>query len=192
MRGRCTGYAYADMREDALDVARRWSLPGSARTTAWRWWRKPGRIRRAVLRVRLCRRLARAAAPADRVRRQGKLYRSACGAVRQQRSQDPSLPGEIGEMAAAAAERQGCEGQSWEDFALRPDPMRPARSAARTISATCNIPRLDPLPTGVAVTHGRCCTICGPCQAMDLRGTTAWSAGCRGITTWASSAASCR
>ncbi len=72
-------------------------------------------------------------------------------------SSDPKLliyPGEIGDMGAAAAERQGCEGQSWEDFATRPDPE-------------CDLPEARPedicylqyssgstrFPTGVAVTH---------------------------------------
>ncbi|KZY54777.1 acyl-CoA synthetase [Erythrobacter sp. HI0063] len=72
-------------------------------------------------------------------------------------SSDPKIllyPAEIGEMASAAAERQGCEGQSWEDFADRPDPE-------------VDLPEAQPddicylqyssgstrFPTGVAVTH---------------------------------------
>ncbi|MFV0643862.1 MAG: fatty acyl-AMP ligase [Sphingomonadaceae bacterium] len=72
-------------------------------------------------------------------------------------SADPKIllyPEEISEMAQAAAVRQGCEGQSWENFATRPDPE-------------CALPASDPddicylqyssgstrFPTGVAVTH---------------------------------------
>ena len=72
-------------------------------------------------------------------------------------SSDPKIliyPAEIAEMAGAAAERRGCEGQSWEDFSQRPDPET-------------DLPEADPqdicylqyssgstrFPTGVAVTH---------------------------------------
>ena len=75
----------------------------------------------------------------------------------QLQSSDPKIliyPGEIEDMAKAAADRQGCEGQSWQDFALRPDPE-------------CELPEAQPddicylqyssgstrFPTGVAVTH---------------------------------------
>lgn len=72
-------------------------------------------------------------------------------------SSDPKVllyPEEIGEMAAAAAERQGCDGESYEQFKMRPAPE-------------CEFPEADPedicylqyssgstrFPTGVAVTH---------------------------------------
>ncbi|MEL6876709.1 MAG: fatty acyl-AMP ligase [Pseudomonadota bacterium] len=72
-------------------------------------------------------------------------------------SSDPAVliyPEEIAEMASAAAERQGCKGESWEDFAKRDAPE-------------CDLPKADPedicylqyssgstrFPTGVAVTH---------------------------------------
>ena len=72
-------------------------------------------------------------------------------------SSDPKLllyPEEIGEMAAAAAARQGCQAQSWQDFGRRPAPE-------------CDLPSASPddicylqyssgstrFPTGVAVTH---------------------------------------
>lgn len=75
----------------------------------------------------------------------------------QLQSSDPKLllyPGEIAEMAQAAAARQGCNAESWEDFALRADPP-------------CDLPEANPdgicylqyssgstrFPTGVAVTH---------------------------------------
>lgn len=72
-------------------------------------------------------------------------------------SSDPVLllyPAEIAEMAAAAASRQGCNAESWEDFATRADPP-------------CDLPEPNPddicylqyssgstrFPQGVAVTH---------------------------------------
>ncbi|MCK0129348.1 fatty acyl-AMP ligase [Erythrobacter sp. F6033] len=72
-------------------------------------------------------------------------------------SSDPVIliyPPEIAEMAAAAADRQGCASESWDDFALRDAPE-------------CDLPKADPedicylqyssgstrFPTGVAVTH---------------------------------------
>ena len=77
--------------------------------------------------------------------------------VVQLESSDPAIliyPGEIAEMARAAADRQGCAGESWEDFSQRPDPE-------------CALPEARPedicylqyssgstrFPTGVAVTH---------------------------------------
>ncbi len=72
-------------------------------------------------------------------------------------SSDPKIllyPAEIGEMASAAAERQGCEGQSWEDFVDRPDPEADLPEAQPD-----NICYLQyssgstRFPTGVAVTH---------------------------------------
>ncbi len=75
----------------------------------------------------------------------------------QLQSSDPKVliyPGEIAEMAKAAAYRQGCGGESWDDFAQRPAPP-------------CDLPEAQPddicylqyssgstrFPTGVAVTH---------------------------------------
>ena len=72
-------------------------------------------------------------------------------------SSDPKIllyPEEIAEMAEAAAARQGCDAQSWQDFAQRPAP-------------DCVLPEASPddicylqyssgstrFPTGVAVTH---------------------------------------
>jgi fatty-acyl-CoA synthase len=77
--------------------------------------------------------------------------------VVQLESSDPKLllyPAEISEMANAAAEKQGCWGESWEDFAQREVPE-------------CELPEAQPedicylqyssgstrFPTGVAVTH---------------------------------------
>ncbi len=75
----------------------------------------------------------------------------------QLQSSDPKIllyPEEIGEMAAAAAARQGCRAESWQDFSQRPAP-------------DCTLPQANPddicylqyssgstrFPTGVAVTH---------------------------------------
>ena len=75
----------------------------------------------------------------------------------QLQSSDPSIllyPEAIGEMAAAAADRQGCASESWESFATRDAP-------------DCALPEADPkdicylqyssgstrFPQGVAVTH---------------------------------------
>ncbi|MFZ9396151.1 MAG: fatty acyl-AMP ligase [Erythrobacter sp.] len=72
-------------------------------------------------------------------------------------SSDPKIllyPEEIAEMASAAAARQGCACESWQDFGQRPAPE-------------CELPQADPedicylqyssgstrFPTGVAVTH---------------------------------------
>ncbi len=75
----------------------------------------------------------------------------------QLQSSDPKLllyPAEIEQMAKAAADRQGCPGESWQDFAKRKAPE-------------CELPQAGPedicylqyssgstrFPTGVAVTH---------------------------------------
>ena len=75
----------------------------------------------------------------------------------QLQSSDPKVlfyPAELAEMAGAAAERQGCEGITWEDFAQNP-------------AAECALPQSKPddicylqyssgstrFPHGVAVTH---------------------------------------
>ncbi|MEM6858823.1 MAG: fatty acyl-AMP ligase [Pseudomonadota bacterium] len=75
----------------------------------------------------------------------------------QLQSSDPAIllyPEEIGEMAAAAAQRQGCAAESWQSFATREAP-------------DCDFPEADPqdicylqyssgstrFPQGVAVTH---------------------------------------
>ena len=75
----------------------------------------------------------------------------------QLQSCDPRIllyPGEISEMAEAAAARQGCAATSWQDFGQRPAPE-------------CELPKASPddicylqyssgstrFPTGVAVTH---------------------------------------
>ncbi|QKG70444.1 fatty acyl-AMP ligase [Erythrobacter mangrovi] len=88
-------------------------------------------------------------------------------------SSDPKIliyPAEIEEMAGAAAARQGCEGQNWDDFAKRPDPE-------------CELPEARPedisylqyssgstrFPTGVAVTHEALLhNLRGHAESMDI------------------------
>ncbi|MXO62626.1 fatty acyl-AMP ligase [Qipengyuania oceanensis] len=89
-------------------------------------------------------------------------------------SSDPMMllyPAEIGEMAGAAAAKQGCEGIDWESFATRPHPE-------------CALPEAAPddicylqyssgstrFPTGVAVTHRALLNnLAGHSHAMNVR-----------------------
>ncbi|TCJ41441.1 fatty acyl-AMP ligase [Parafrankia sp. BMG5.11] len=88
-------------------------------------------------------------------------------------SADPAIlffPAEIGEMAQAAADRQGCKGVSWENF-------------ARADAPDCALPEAQPddicylqyssgstrFPTGVAVTHRALLhNLCGHATGVDL------------------------
>jgi fatty-acyl-CoA synthase len=88
-------------------------------------------------------------------------------------SSDPKIllyPEEIAEMASAAAARQGCASESWQDFAQRPAP-------------DCDLPEASPedicylqyssgstrFPTGVAVTHKALLhNLYGHAETMDL------------------------
>ena len=88
-------------------------------------------------------------------------------------SSDPALllyPEEIGEMAAAAAARQGCAGESYEDFA-----QRPANEVALPEVTPDDICYLQyssgstRFPTGVAVTHKALLhNLYGHAESMDL------------------------
>ena len=88
-------------------------------------------------------------------------------------SSDPKIliyPAEIGEMAQAAADRQGCEGQSWQDFALRPDPECALYDAQPDdicyLQYSSGSTRF---PTGVAVTHRALLhNLYGHATAMDI------------------------
>lgn len=93
----------------------------------------------------------------------------------QLQSADPKIllyPEEIGEMAAAAAARQGCESTSWQDFSQRP-------------ALDCIMPEASPddicylqyssgstrFPTGVAVTHKALLhNLYGHAEMMNLGG----------------------
>ncbi len=166
-------YSYADMREDALKVARQLVAAGI------------GKDDRVALVAETCAEFAAlfcgcvyAGAwpvplplPTGFGGKEGYIDQLAV----QLDSSDPKIliyPGEIAEMGAAAAERQGCEGQSWEDFALRPDPA-------------CDLPEAQPedicylqyssgstrFPTGVAVTHEALLhNLQGHSISMDFRG----------------------
>ncbi|MDT8280024.1 MAG: fatty acyl-AMP ligase, partial [Erythrobacter sp.] len=93
----------------------------------------------------------------------------------QLQSADPKIllyPEEIGEMAAAAAARQGCESISWQEFSQHPAP-------------DCTMPEASPddicylqyssgstrFPTGVAVTHRALLhNLYGHAEMMNLGG----------------------
>ena len=70
---------------------------------------------------------------------------------------DPKLllyPAEIADMGAAAATRQGCAGESWEDFAAREAPEAALPTAApEDICYLQYSSGSTRFPTGVAVTH---------------------------------------
>jgi fatty-acyl-CoA synthase len=70
---------------------------------------------------------------------------------------DPKLllyPEEIAELGAAAARQQGCIGESWEDFALRPAPEAALPQAKpHDICYLQYSSGSTRFPTGVAVTH---------------------------------------
>ncbi|MEE4201696.1 fatty acyl-AMP ligase [Erythrobacter sp.] len=77
--------------------------------------------------------------------------------VVQLESSDPAIliyPEEIGEMAAAAAAKTGCEATSWQDFTQRPAPEATLPEAAPDdicyLQYSSGSTRF---PTGVAVTH---------------------------------------
>lgn len=92
----------------------------------------------------------------------------------QLQSSDPAIllyPAEIAEMAQTAASKQGCAAQSWQDFALMDAPA-------------CDLPEADPedicylqyssgstrFPTGVAVTHKALLhNLYGHSTSMELR-----------------------
>ena len=143
-------YPFAELRHDAIAIAHRLI---AARRQAGRpdraGRRDRPRIRRAVLRRDLCRRLAGAAAAADQLRRQAKLYRPARG--RSSKAPTPSMllyPAELADMAGAAAEAAACKGLDWET-----SPRRRARRRRRCPTAepgrhrlSAIFERLDPLP----------------------------------------------
>ena len=78
-------------------------------------------------------------------------------------SSDPAMllyPEEIAEMAHAAAERQGCDGASFEEFAGRPA-MGRFRRRIPTTSATCSIRAARPAShTASPSPTARCSTTC--------------------------------
>ncbi|MBX7497049.1 fatty acyl-AMP ligase [Qipengyuania sp. 6B39] len=156
MRGTLVrAYTYAQMREDALKVARQLTAAGIAKND------------RVALIAETCAEFAALFCgcvyagvwpvplplPTGFGGKEGYIDQLAV----QLESSDPKMliyPGEIGEMGAAAAARQGCEGQSWEDFALRPDPECDLPEAqADDICYLQYSSGSTRFPTGVAVTH---------------------------------------
>ncbi|MEM1052524.1 MAG: fatty acyl-AMP ligase [Pseudomonadota bacterium] len=75
----------------------------------------------------------------------------------QLQSSDPIVliyPEEIGDMASAAAQRQGCKGTSWQDFAKREAPVTELhQSSPEDICYLQYSSGSTRFPTGVAVTH---------------------------------------
>ncbi len=88
-------------------------------------------------------------------------------------SSDPKLliyPAEIGAMAQAAAERQGCEGVDWESFGQRETTLRtfpaPAPDDICYLQYSSGSTRF---PTGVVVTHEALLNnLAGHAHAMDV------------------------
>jgi fatty-acyl-CoA synthase len=70
---------------------------------------------------------------------------------------DPTIllyPAEIADMGQAAAAKQGCQGEAWEDFAARPAPEAPLPTAKpEDICYLQYSSGSTRFPTGVAVTH---------------------------------------
>ncbi len=93
----------------------------------------------------------------------------------QLQSADPKIllyPEEIGEMAAAAAARQGCESTSWQDFSQHPAPDCPLPEASPDdicyLQYSSGSTRF---PTGVAVTHRALLhNLYGHAEMMNLGG----------------------
>ncbi|PKP90496.1 MAG: acyl-CoA synthetase [Alphaproteobacteria bacterium HGW-Alphaproteobacteria-14] len=93
----------------------------------------------------------------------------------QLQSADPKIllyPEEIGEMAAAAAARQGCESTNWQDFSQHPAPDCPLPEASPDdicyLQYSSGSTRF---PTGVAVTHRALLhNLYGHAEMMNLGG----------------------
>ena len=88
-------------------------------------------------------------------------------------SSDPKMllyPPEIAEMAKAAADRQGCHGESWDVFAQREGPECPLPEAKPDdISYLQYSSGSTRFPTGVAVTHEALLhNLCGHATGMDF------------------------
>jgi len=91
----------------------------------------------------------------------------------QLQSSDPKMllyPGEIAEMAGAAAEKQGCEGLSWEEFGQREAPeMELPEAGPEDICYLQYSSGSTRFPTGVAVTHRALLhNLFGHATSMDL------------------------
>ncbi len=197
MRGELVrAYPYAEMREDALGMARRLAGMGI------------GKDDRVALIADTCPefaalfcacvyvgRVARPAAAADDFRRASDSYIDQLKV--QLESSDPNI--------AAISRRNRRDGQSRRRPArlrgrrlgrvrkARCARMRPARAAPDDICYLQYSSGSTRFPIGVAVTHAALLhNLFGHSTAIELGKTTVLSAGCPGITTWAWSAASYR
>lgn len=148
-------YPYAEMREDALVMARRLIAAGIAKEDRVALIAETGADFAALFCA--CVYVGAWPVPLPLPTSFGGKESFIDQLAVQLMSSDPKIllyPEEIGEMAAAAAVQQGCEALSWQDFAQRPAP-------------DCKLPQASPddicylqyssgstrFPTGVAVTH---------------------------------------
>jgi fatty-acyl-CoA synthase len=156
MRGELSRvYPYAEMREDALAMARRMVAAGIGREDRVALIAETGPDFAALFCA--CIYVGAWPVPLPLPTTFGGKESFIDQLAVQLLSSDPVIllyPAEIAEMAEAAAARQGCKAQSWEDFSLLPDPA-------------CDLPEANPddicylqyssgstrFPTGVAVTH---------------------------------------
>ncbi len=110
---------------------------------------------------------------------------------------DPKMlffPPEIAAMATEAAEQRRVQPMDWSEFAARPAPVADLPEQKPDETAICNIAaarRASRTASPSPMRH---------CSTISRRMRTAWNCatataafrGCPGITTWGSSAASCR
>ncbi len=181
----------------ALAMARRLVAAGISKDDRVRADRRDRpRIRRAVLRRGLCRRLAGAAAAADHLRRQGELHRAARGAA-PARSQAAALSGRdrrarLDRHRPRAPEAARDRLEKFRRAPKAPEAERPPAApddicylhgarAARPVS-----PPASPSLTA------RCCRLYGHATAMEIGEGDRVVSWLPWYTTWGSSAASCR
>lgn len=156
MRGELSRvYPYSEMREDALAMARRLVAFGIGREDRVALIAETGRDFAALFCA--CVYVGAWPVPLPLPTSFGGKESYIDQLAVQLESSDPALllyPAEIAEMASAAAARQGCNAESWQDFGNRPNPP-------------CDLPETHPddicylqyssgstrFPTGVAVTH---------------------------------------
>jgi fatty-acyl-CoA synthase len=148
-------YSYAEMREDALAMARRLVAAGIGKEDRVALIAETGADFAALFCA--CVYVGAWPVPLPLPTTFGGKESFIDQLAVQLHSSDPTIllyPEEIAEMASAAAARQGCEAQSWQDFGQRPAP-------------DCELPQASPddicylqyssgstrFPTGVAVTH---------------------------------------
>ncbi|MFN3990854.1 MAG: fatty acyl-AMP ligase [Erythrobacter sp.] len=148
-------YPYSEMREDALAMARRLSAFGIKREDRVALIAETGADFAALFCA--CVYVGAWPVPLPLPTSFGGKESFIDQLAVQLQSSDPVIllfPEEMAEMASAAAARQGCHAESWQDFGLRADPP-------------CALPQASPddicylqyssgstrFPTGVAVTH---------------------------------------